>query len=186
MNLTNIRAGIHAGVLLVAMSLMNSSPSAKCQSMFSPEQDRAEVPRAAMVKKTSAAFKASEIYLAGGTAFDMTTTIKGLGHSTTAYMSNGTPLTHYYVKETGWAGCLGERDPWTAVAANVFLNYEIDRYSRKLYLRGGHWRAVGIGALLVKGTLNTIAAGNNIRNDERIDRQVRLATGYNGRIVWSR
>ena len=186
MNLTNIRAGVCAGVLLIAMSLVNSSLSANAQSMFSLDQDRAEVPKAVPVKKTSFAFKASEIYLAGGTAFDMTTTVSGLDHSTTACMSNGTPLTHYYVKETGWAGFLGARDPWTAVAANVFLNYEIDRYSRKLYLRGGHWRAVGIGALLVKGTLNTIAAGNNIRGDERIDRQVRLATGYNGQIVWSR
>jgi hypothetical protein len=186
MNLTNIRAGGLAGVLLIAMSLVNSLLSANAQSMFSLEQDRAEVPKAAPVKKTSATFKASEFYLAGGTAFDMTTTVRGLGHPTTACMGNGTPLTQYYVKETGWAGFLGSRDAFTAVAANVFLNYEIDRYSRKLYLRGGHWRAVGIGALLAKGTLNVIAAGNNIRNDERIDRQVRLATGYNGQIVWSR
>jgi len=182
MNLTSIRAGA-IGILL-AMGFAHSS-SANAQSTFSLEQDRAKIPKAVPVKKTSTIFKVSEFYLAGGTAFDATTTVKGLDHSTTASMSNGTPLTHYYVKEIGWAGFLGDRDPWTAVAANVFLNYEIDRYSRKLYLRGGHWRAFAVGAILAKGTLNVISASNNIRDDERIDQKVRLATGYRGLIVWS-
>jgi hypothetical protein len=181
-HLTIIRAGI--GMLLAMGSIIPSS--ANSQTLFSLESDRAKVPKAEQAKKTSFTFKASEFYLAGGTAFDMTTTIKGLCHPTTAGMSNGTPLTHYYVKEMGWAGFLGDRDPWTAVAANVFLNYEIDRYSRRLYARGGHWRAIAIGTNVLKGTLNSIAAGENMRNDARIDQQVRLATGYKGQIVWSR
>jgi hypothetical protein len=185
MHLTNIRAGFF-GVLLMAMSVVNSSPSANCQSMFSLGQDRTEVPKAEQTKKVRFVFRASELWLAGGTAFDMTTTARSLDHPTTAYMSNGTFLTHYYVKETGWAGFLGDRDAFTAVGANVLLNAGIDRYSRKLYSRGGRWRTVGIGVLLAKGTLNAIAAGSNIRNGDRIDRQVRMATGYKGQIIWSR
>jgi len=116
----------------------------------------------------------------------MTTTVRGLDHPTNALRSDGVLLTHFYVTENGWAGCLGKRDAFTAVAANVFLNVEIDRYSRKLYTRGGRWRALAYGAVLAKGTLNVIAAGSNIRSDERINQQVRTATGYKGLIVWAK
>jgi hypothetical protein len=67
----------------------------------------------------------------------------------------------------------------------VALNVAVDRFSRKLYARGGRWRGVAIGALLAKGTFNMIGATNNIRSDERIDSKVRLATGYQGQIGWS-
>jgi hypothetical protein len=170
---------------MLMMGLVHSS-SAKCQSMFSLEQDRAEVPKAKpVVKKTSFVFKASEAYLAGGTAFDMTTTVRGLDHSTTAYTSSGTPLTRYYVKETGWARYLSSTDPSTVVLSNVALNCGVDWLGRRLYARGGHWRTIAVGALLVKGTLNIISASNNIRNDGQIDNQVRIATGYRGLVVWS-
>jgi hypothetical protein len=138
------------------------------------------------IPKISFAFRASELYLAGGTAFDMTTTVRGLGHPTTASRSDGTLLTRYYVTEQGWAGFLGRRDPVTATAANILLNAGIDRFSRKLYTRGGRWRALAYGTVLAKGTLNAIAAGNNIRNNERINQQVRTATGYKGLIVWAK
>ena len=182
MQVTLIRAGI--GVLL-AMGLASSLP-ANSQTFFSLENGRIKIPEAKPAQKTSFAFKASEFYLAGGTALDMTTTVdgSGLGHPTAAYRSDGSFLTHYYVVETGWAGFLGRRDPFTAVAANVVMNAGIDRFSRRLYARGGRWKALGIGVLLAKGTLSSIAAGNNIRTGERIDRQVRLATGYRGQIVW--
>jgi hypothetical protein len=136
--------------------------------------------------KPSFAFRASEAYLAGGTAFDMSTTVRSLDHPTTALRSNGMFLTHYYVEEEGWAGVFGRRDALTAVVANVLLNAGIDRFSRKLYSRGGRWRALAYGVLLSKGTLNAVAAGSNIWNDERINGQVRLATGYKGQIVWSK
>lgn len=115
----------------------------------------------------------------------MTTTIQGLSHPTTAYRSDDIFLTHYYVVESGWAGCFGKRDIATAVAANVMLNVGIDWFSRRLYARGGRWRVLAFGALLAKGTSSMIAAGSNIQNNERIDRNVRLATGYQGRILWS-
>ena len=137
-------------------------------------------------KKPSFVFRASEFYLAGGTAFDMTTTVRGLDHPTTALRSDGAFLSHYYVVEKGWAGFLGRRDAFTAVSANVLLNVGIDRFSHRLYARGGRWRAIAIGTNVLKGTFNALAAGSNIRSDERIDRKVRLATGYGGRIVWSR
>jgi len=181
MHLTIIRAGI--GVLL-AMGLVNSSP-ANSQTLFSLENGRPRMPSAGPVKKTSFAFKASEFCLIGGTAFDMTTTVEGLDHPTTALRSDRTFLTRYYVVEKGWAGFLGRRDAVTAVAANAFLNAGIDRFSRRLYARGGRWRTVGFGVNVLKGTLSSIAAGNNIRNDERIDRTVRLATGYQGKILWA-
>ena len=185
MNLTNTRATL-CGVLLAAMSLVNSPLPANPQSMFTFMRGRAEIPKAEQVpKKTSFAFKASELFLASGTAFDMTTTVRSLDHPTTAYRSDGSFLAHYDVIETGWAGFLGNRDPFTVVTANVILNAGVDRFSRRLYARGGRWRVLAIGVPLLKGTLNSIAAGNNIRFDRRIDGQVRLATGYKGQIVWS-
>ena len=182
MYLTVIRAGI-VGMLLI-MSVMNSL-SASCQTLFPSGDDRLKVPEAKRAKKTSFAFKASELYLAGGTAFDMTTTVEGLSHPTTACRSDNSFLTHYYVVESGWAGYFGKRDAVTAVTANVMLNVGIDWFSRGLYARGGRWRALAIGTLLLKGTFNAIAEGNNIRNTDRINQRVRLATGYRGQIIWS-
>jgi hypothetical protein len=182
MYLTVIRAGMFG--MLLAMSVMNSL-SANSQTLFPPEHDTSKVPKAESVKKTSFAFKASELYLAGGTVFDMTTTVQGLDHPTTAYRSDNIFLTHYYPVESGWAGCFGNRDAFTAVGANVVLNVGVDLVSRSLYARGGRWRALAFGALLLKGTFNVIAASNNIRNDERINADVRLATGYRGQIIWS-
>jgi hypothetical protein len=184
MNLTKIRAGSF-GMLLLVMGLTNPSP-ANSQSMFSLGWNRAEIPKAEQVpKKTSLAFKGSELFLASGTAFDMTTTARGLGHPTSAYTSGGKFLTHYYVEETGWAGFLGKRDAFTAVGANAFKNVLMDRYSRRLYSRGGRWRIAAFGMNILQGTFNSVAAYKNIRSDERIDKQVRLATGYRGAIVWA-
>jgi hypothetical protein len=184
--LTNVRArGFFGMLLLVVMSLVNSSLPANSQSMFYLQGSKAKIPeKAGPVQKTILAFKASELFLAGGTAFDMTTTARGLNHPTTAYRSDGSFLTQYYVNETGWAAFLGKRDAVTAVTANVLLNAGIDRFSRRLYARGGRWRKLALGTVLLKGALNTIAASNNIRNDNRIDDQVRLATGYQGTILW--
>jgi hypothetical protein len=183
MNLTKIRAGSF-GMLLLAMGLQTPLP-ANSQSMFPFMRGKTEIPKAEPVQKTSFAFKASEFFLASGTAFDMTTTVSGLEHPTTAYRSDGSFLTHYYVKETGWAAFLGNRDAFAAVGANVVKNFLIDRYSRRLYARGGRWRTLAFGMNILQGTLSSIAAGNNIRSDERIDSKVRLATGYGGSLVWS-
>jgi hypothetical protein len=186
MQLTTIRAGFF-GVLLVTMGLVNLSLPANSQTLFSLQGGMMRIPKPEQVpKKPSFVFRASEFYLAGATAFDMTTTVdgSGLGHPTTAYRSDGSFLTHYYVVEKGWAGFLGRRDPWTAVGANVIKNAVIDRYTNKLYALGGRWRPVAIGVNVLTGTLNALAAGSNIRSGERIDQQVRLATGYKGKIVW--
>ncbi len=181
--LTKIRAVI-VGMLL-AMGFVTPS-FANSQTLVSPENDRPKSLETDRVKKPGFVFRASEIYLAGGTAFDMTTTVMGLSHPTTASRSDGTFLTHYYAVESGWAGYLGRTDSFTAVGANVILNVAVDRFSRRLYARGGRWRALAIGTNVLKATLNTIAAGNNVRRSERIDSQVRIATGYQGQILWSR
>jgi hypothetical protein len=115
----------------------------------------------------------------------MTTTVRSLDHPTTASRSDGLFLTHYYVRETGWAGFLGRRDAFTAIGANVFKNAVMDRYSRGLYARGGRWRTVAFGMNIAQAVFSSVAAGNNIRLDGRINQQVRLATGYRGLIVWS-
>jgi len=183
MYLTATRAGLVAGVLL-AVGLVTPLP-ANSQSMFSAGKDIPDAPLAKRIKKPNFAFRASEFYLAGGTAFDMTTTVRLLDHPTVANTSDGSYLTRYYTTESGWAGVFGNRDPVSAVTANVALNAVIDRYSRRLYARGGRWRTVGIGVLLARGTINSMAAVHNIRFGGRIDDQVRLATGYKGQIIWS-
>jgi hypothetical protein len=185
MHLRYVAAGL-SGVLL-AMGLTTSS-LALSQTLPSTDEDGS--PRALestkKIPKINFAFRASELYLSGGTAFDMTTTVRGLDHPTTALRSDKTFLAHYYVVEKGWAGVFGRTDPFTAVAANVLLNAGIDRFSRKLYARGGKWRALAYGTVLAKGTINAVAAGENTRMDERIDRDVRNMTGYKGQIVWSK
>ena len=189
MYLTRIRAGLFGVLLLLASGLTTPLPAISQAPLFSSSEDELPAvpdgPRK-LTKKVDFVFRASEFYFAGSTAFDMTTTVQGLGHPTTALKNDGTFLTHYYVVEKGWAGVFGKRDPFTAVAMNVLLNEGIDRFSRKLYTRGGRWRVLAYGTVLAKGTLNAIAAGNNIRQDERIDQQVRMATGYKGLIRWAK
>jgi len=194
MNPKAIRANI-LGVLLVlvvtagAGTLVSLPAVSQTLQMRTPQEDllpNAPGEPAKRTAKVPLAFRTAELFLAGGTAFDMTTTARSLDHPTTALRSDGALLGHYYVAEQGWAGVFGRRDPYTAIAANVILNYEVDRFSRRLYARGGRWRMLSYGLLTLKGATNTWAAASNIRNSERIDAQVRLATGYRGQIVWAR
>lgn len=192
MNLTCIRArmyGVLLALILPAGVAALAPMSAASQTLQIPEFREGnrvlrvlEAPKP--VPKTSFAFKASELFFAGATAFDMTTTVRSLDHPTIALRSDGTPIAHYDGVEKGWAGIFGRRDPYTAVAANVILNAGIDRFSRRLYTRGGRWRALSYGMVLSKGALNMLAGAGNIRHDSRIDAQVRLATGYQGAITW--
>lgn len=187
-SLTRIRAGFFGVLLLLTMGLITPSSAigqTPLFSLFERGHPNAEGPPKP-VPKLSFAFKASECYLAVGTVFDMSTTVRSMNHPTTALRNDGTFLTHYYVKEIGWAGIFGRRDVVTAVSANVLLNAGMDRLSRTFYSRGGRWKALAFAVVLSKGTLNALAAGGNIRSYERIDQQVRLATGYRGLILWSR
>lgn len=162
------------------------SPSANSQSTFSSWRDRPDVPVVRRVpQKPSFAFIASEISLAGGTAFDLATTATLLNHPTAAYMSDGQFLTHYYTTEDGWAGVFGKRDPVSATLANGIKNAMLERFTYRLYERGGRWRILGFGLNFLQGGISSAAAIHNIRFGGRIDEQVRLATGYRGQIVWS-
>ncbi|HUC02134.1 MAG TPA: hypothetical protein VMA75_04530 [Candidatus Paceibacterota bacterium] len=184
MYLATIRARLFLGALL-AMGLVTPLPAnSQSTSFLGIERPDAPLPRR-VPQKPGRAFRASELFLAGGTAFDMTTTARLLGHPTVAERSDGSYLTSYYTTENGWAGVFGKRDTVSTVVANVAMNAMIDRYSRTLYARGGRWRTVGIGMNVLKGTINSMAAVHNIRFDQRIDQQVRLATGYKGQIIWS-
>jgi len=130
---------------------------------------------------------ASRGYLVAGTWLDASTTANGLSHPTMAYRGdNNQFLMRYTVTEDGWAGFLGKRDAFTAVSANVLLNVGVEKFSRRLYLRGGRWRYVAIGLLVAKATDNLVAGIHNERLQAGIDGRVRQMTGYRGTIVWSR
>ena len=129
---------------------------------------------------------ASRGYLAAGTWLDSSTTANGLNRPTMAYRaSNNTFLMRYTVTEDGWASFLGKRDTVTAVGANVFLNVGVERFSKRLYLRGGRWRYVAIGLLVAKATDNLVAGIHNEQLQAGIDGRVRQLTGYRGAIVWT-
>lgn len=173
-----------SGVLLIAMSLGNSL----CAFAQASTTDK-DPPRELVLKKNQKIdflYHASEAYLTAGTGFDMMTTANGLGHPTTASSTSGVFLTHYYAEETGWARIAGPRDTSGVILANVALNLGIDLLDRKLYKRGGKWRAVATSLNVLKGTSNVVAAVNNIRTNEGIDKVVQMQTGYTGRIVWSK
>ena len=131
-------------------------------------------------------FKASEIYLGAGTSLDMTTTIQALNHPSIARQANGSFLMNYPSHEVGWASRIGIHNTGGVVAANVGLNLGAELLSRKLYGKGGHWRYLAIGLNLFKGTGNTVAGYQNIGYMEGLDSRIRQATGYTGRIVWTR
>jgi hypothetical protein len=128
---------------------------------------------------------ASRGYLVAGTWLDASTTANGLNRPTMAYRADNTFLMQYTVTEDGWASFLGRRDAFTAVSANVLLNVGVERFSNRLYLRGGRWRYVAIGLLVAKATSNLVAGINNERLQTGIDGHVRQLTGYRGVIVWS-
>jgi hypothetical protein len=135
--------------------------------------------------KIGTAFKVSRFFLAGGTVLDSSTTFRALNHPVMAKRPDGSVLTSYYPTETGWTKCFGERNTFAAVAGNVGLNFGVGFVSERLYRKGGKWRLLAIGMNVFKGTQNTMAGIHNLRHDAGVDRQVRLATGYSGRIVWS-
>ncbi|MDR3582155.1 MAG: hypothetical protein P4L67_02675 [Candidatus Pacebacteria bacterium] len=164
-----------------------SPPRIHAQTTDLTEEVRPKEPIRKKPDKIDFVHWASRGYLAAGTWLDASTTANGLGHPTMAYRAdNNTLLMHYTVTEVGWAGCLGRQNTFTAVSANVLLNVGVERFSNRLYLRGGRWRYVAIGLLAAKATDNLVAGINNERFQAGIDGRVRQLTGYRGVIVWSR
>ncbi len=182
MHHVTIRAGVFGALLaLAATGLITPPVAAVAQTSFSSGNDglpdAPDGPTKRIPKKTAFAFRASEFFLGGATAFDMSTTVMSLDHPTTAHGSDGLIIAHYYAEEQGWAGMFGKRDVWTAVTANVLLNAAIDRYSRRLFARGGRWRALGCGVNIAKAAFNAGAAISNIRSNGRIDQRIQRMTG---------
>jgi hypothetical protein len=171
-------------MLFIAMSPGNSL-RAFAQASPPTDEDRPTVPMR-KVQKLDFLYRASETYLTVGTGLDMMTTVHGLHHPTTASSASGVFLTHYYTQENGWARFVGKRDAPGVVLANVLLNTGIDMLDRKLYRRGGKWRAVAVTFNLLKGTDNMVCGFNNIHMLGGIDKVVQVQTGYKGLIVWSR
>ena len=170
-----------ATLTLMVMGFCSSSTFAQAQywqgvSKKSTKEDR----------RLNFLYGLSKDYLAAGTGLDMTTTVQILNHPTMASRPDGTILERYYGVETGWAGCLGRRNTFAAVGANMVLNAGVELLSRNLYRRGGHWRTLAIAVNVLKGTDNALAGIHNVRYRSDIDRQIRAASGgYTGAIVWS-
>jgi hypothetical protein len=182
MHHSTVRAGLFGALLaLTATGLVTPPAVAFAQTSFSSSSgglpDAPERPTKRTPKKTAFAFRASEFFFGGATAFDMSTTVTTLNHPTTAHRSDGLIIAHYYGYERGWVGIFGRRDAWTAVTANVLKNVVIDRYSRRFYARGGRWRALGYGLIVAQAAFNLIDATSNVRSNERIDQRVQRATG---------
>ena len=91
-------------------------------------------------------FKASQWYLRGATAVDMTTTIVGIEH---------------HGVETGLMRFAGSRNTSAIVAGNVAMNFGVEYVARKLYQKGGKWRYAGAGLNVLKGTGNLAAGISN-------------------------
>lgn len=163
-------------LVLMAMSLIHSSHA------FAQTEDMPDEPES-NTDQVSVTYRVSDVYLAVGTMLDMTSTVRLMGHPTIAYRGDGSVLTHYHGIEAGWARVFGDRNEFTAVAANVGLNVGLNLLSRKIYRRGGYWRVLAIGMNVLKGTDNLVAGIHNIRYNA--DRNVRSVTGYSGPIHWS-
>lgn len=131
-------------------------------------------------------FQASQTYLSAGTALDMTTTVLGLDHPPIARQANGVFLMRYPNREVGWVSRFGVQNTGGVVAANVGLNLGIDLLSRRIYRKGGRWRYLAIGLNLFKGSDSTMAGFHNIGYMDNLDSRIRQATGYTGRIIWTR
>ncbi len=138
-------------------------------------------------RKLDTFYRISRLYLGVGTGLDGFSTARVLNHPTVAYRTDKTVLGHFYGVEVGWAGSVvGKRNTDAVVAANVLLNVGIERLSRTLYRRGGRWRFLAIGLVLWKATDSTVAGAGNLKFDAGIDARLRMATGYTGKIIWSR
>lgn len=162
-------------LMLLTMSLMNSSLA------LAQIQDKWKEPR--KESKMDFLYKASNVYLAGGTALDSFSTARFMNYNAVARRSDGVVLGRFYGQETGWAACFGKRNAFAAVSANAALNVGVGWLSRRLYRRGGKWRVLAIGLNFVKGTDSLAAGYHNITFNR--DLAVQQATGYRGRIVWS-
>ena len=172
-------------ILMLMMGLVSSSSFAQIHNLQAGKLED-EPMKQRDDKIYSSLFRASNIYLAGATVVDMTTTARVMSHPTMAYQTNGTLLGGpYRGVEAGWASFLGTRNTGAAVAANGLLNAGVTLLSQRIYRKGGRWRALAIGINVAKATGNLVAGVHNMQVGSTFDRRVRAKTGYQGRIVWS-
>lgn len=170
-------------LLLGVMSLVSSLPAVGQQFQHLPDG-----PYPRKVKKKSDKidffYDISRYAHAGASVADSVTTTQLLDHPTAAYSAQGQFLTYYYTREVGWASCLSQRNAFVVTTANEVLDTGVDVFARRLDKRGGRWRFAAIALLAGKTAISATAAGHNVLFGEGINRQVDLATGYKGLIVW--
>jgi hypothetical protein len=109
---------------------------------------RKDVERVAHIDPIDKTFQASQWYLRGATALDMSTTVIGIEH---------------HGIEAGWARCFGPRNTTAIVAGNVAMNLGVEYVSRRIYQKGGKWKYVATGFNVLKGTMNAADGIHNAR-----------------------
>lgn len=178
MNLPNFTVSLLSSLLLAACC---STTQACAQTLELPDAPSAMQVERVPVKR-DLPYLLSRMFVAGGTTVDMMTTAKGLNHPTKAYKADGTLLCDYVTWEAMPPGSVAGRNTMGVVLLNVGLNAGVDYLDRRLY-RGGH-RKLAIAVNLLKGGANIAGAVHNIQENGSVDKRVRLATGYAGRIYW--
>jgi len=135
----------------VAQTLQHFQPAERFSvERFSVEammMQKKKVEKAKHIDPIDHIFKASQWYLRGATAVDMTTTVIGMEHA--------------HGVESGWGKCLGAHNTPAVVAWNVGLNLGTEYLSRKIYRKGGKWRYAAVGLNLLKGSDNLMAGFHN-------------------------
>jgi len=168
--------------ILLVMVVFASAAHAQVQQFRqrTPEETKRDS------RKLDNLYRISRLYLSVGTGLDGFSTARGLNHPTIAHRTDQSVLGYFYGTEVGWAGSVvGKRNTSAVVAANVLLNFGVERLSRTLYRKGGRWRLLAIGLCLWKATDSTVAGVGNFRFNAGIDARLRTATGYQGKIIWS-
>lgn len=167
-----------AGLMLLVMALASTANAQVQRFRRQPQETKS--------RKLDAFYRISRLYLGTGTTLDGFSTHEGLDHPTVAHRADKTVLGYFYGTEIGWAGSVvGRRNANAVVAANVLLNFGVERLSQNLYRRGGRWRFLAIGLNLAKATDSTMAGAGNLRFCAGIDSRLRARTGYRGKIIWS-
>ncbi len=173
-------------VILLATGMCPSRVRAQDQSAWHGENDWKPEKEGKPAHKLDLFYKASDWYLRAGTMLDAETTFQLLNRPTIARREDRTFLMRYPSVEKGWARCLGNRNTSAVIGANVALNVGIGMLSRRIYRKGGRWRWLALGLNVLRCTQSFGAGIGNIEYGNSINGQVRQATGYSGRIIWSR
>jgi hypothetical protein len=165
------------------MGLLNPS-YVVCQQFGSSQQEPSKAPE----KKRNAIdflYVASLPILTGATALDGFTTAQCMDHPTEASRADGTPLANYHCYEVGASRYFGGTGAFSAPAEDSLFNSGVALLSRRLARRGKWWKVAAVALNLAKAGANAEGGIHNMVVASRVDKQIRLKTGYQGAIIWS-